>query len=163
MIAEVKFFSSIYLDRIAQLINKTNQFNLTTKRYTVGEIVKISSSDKHVKIYGKLKDKYGDNGLISVIIGTLDKEFCHIDLWIMSCRVFKRDMELVMLDELVRRCLELNVTEIIGYYYISPKNNIVKDLYKKLGFTLEYLGDNPVWRLNIINYKMKNTLISVQV
>ncbi|SVB58904.1 uncharacterized protein METZ01_LOCUS211758, partial [marine metagenome] len=66
MTAEIKSFSSIYLDRITQLTNKTNQFNLTTKRYTASEINNIATSDEYIKIYGKLTDKYGDNGLIAL-------------------------------------------------------------------------------------------------
>ena len=121
MTAEIKNFSPIYLDRIAQLTNKTNQFNLTTRRYTIGEIEKISSSDEYVKIYGKLEDKYGDNGLIAITIGRLDGDYCHVDLWLMSCRVLKRDIEFAMLDELVRKCLKFNVAEIILY---SSKSEI---------------------------------------
>ncbi len=162
MTAEIKNFSSIYLDRIAQLTNKTNQFNLTTQRYTVGEIEKISSSDEYVKIYGKLEDKHGDNGLIAITIGRLDGNYCHVDLWLMSCRVLKRDIEFAMLDELVRKCLKFNVAEIIGYYYKSPKNNMVSDLYERFGFILEEKNEgDTIWKLNIENYNNKNKFIGV--
>ncbi len=162
MTAEIKNFSPIYLDRIAQLTNKTNQFNLTTRRYTIGEIEKISSSDEYVKIYGKLEDKYGDNGLIAITIGRLDGNYCHVDLWLMSCRVLKRDIEFAMLDELVRRCLKCNVVEIIGYYYKSPKNNMVSDLYERFGFTLEEKNEgDTIWKLNIENYNNKNKFIGI--
>jgi FkbH-like protein len=80
MVAEIKPFSPIYLDRITQLINKTNQFNLTTERHTVGEIKRISSSKNHIKLYGKLSDKYGDNGLIAISIGEIKGKVCHINL-----------------------------------------------------------------------------------
>ena len=73
MTAEIKPFSSVYLDRIVQLTNKTNQFNLTTKRYTAGEIDNIANSDKYIKLYGKLSDKYGDNGLSSCIYWSIKK------------------------------------------------------------------------------------------
>ena len=162
MTAEIKNFSPIYLDRIAQLTNKTNQFNLTTRRYTIGEIEKISSSDEYVKIYGKLEDKYGDNGLIAITIGRLDGDYCHVDLWLMSCRVLKRDIEFAMLDELVRKCLKFNVAEIIGYYYKSPKNNMVSDLYERFGFILEEKNEgDTIWKLNIENYNNKNKFIGV--
>ena len=162
MTADIKSFSSIYLDRTTQLTNKTNQFNLTTKRYTAGEIETIASSDKYIKIYGKLTDKYGDNGLIAITIGRVKKEKCHIDLWLMSCRVLKRDMEFAMLDELVRKCKEQSVSKIIGYYYKSAKNNMVSDLYEKFGFSLTDIKDeDTVWKLDISNYENKNKFIGV--
>ncbi|MBT4732769.1 HAD-IIIC family phosphatase [Candidatus Woesearchaeota archaeon] len=162
MTADIKSFSSIYLDRTTQLTNKTNQFNLTTKRYTAGEIETIASSDKYIKIYGKLTDKYGDNGLIAITIGRVKKEKCHIDLWLMSCRVLKRDMEFAMLDELVRKCKEQSVSKIIGYYYKSAKNNMVSDLYEKFGFSLTDIKDeDTVWKLDITNYENKNKFIGV--
>ena len=163
MTAEIKSFSLIYLDRITQLINKTNQFNLTTKRYTANEIEIIFASDEYIKIYGKLTDKYGDNGLIAISIGRIEEDQCHIDLWLMSCRVIKRDMEFAMLDELVRQCKEKGVIEIIGYYYQSNKNNMVLDLYKKFGFVLnESNGVDTIWRLDISNYENKNKLIGIK-
>jgi FkbH-like protein len=162
MNAEIKTFSSIYLDRITQLTNKTNQFNLTTKRYTAGEIENIASSNNYIKIYGKLTDKYGDNGLIAISIGNIKENKCHIDLWLMSCRVLKRDMEFAMLDEMVRQCKDKGVTEIMGYYYKSAKNNMVSDLYKKFGFELsETNGEDTIWKLNISDYENKNKFIGV--
>ena len=136
MIAEIQTFSPIYLDRITQLTNKTNQFNLTTQRYTAGGIENIATNDNYVRIYGKLTDKFGDNGLIAISIGRIEQTVCHIDLWLMSCRVIKRDMEFAMLDEFVRQCKEKGITEIIGYYYKSAKNNMVSKLYQKFGFAL---------------------------
>jgi len=162
MTAEIKSFSSIYLVRISQLINKTNQFNLTTKRYTDGEIEKIASSNSHIKIYGKLTDKYGDNGLIAITIGTIKENQCHINLWLMSCRVLKRDMEFAMLDEVVRQGKEKGVSEIIGYYYKSAKNNMVSDLYKKFGFKLcGTNNEDTIWKLDISNYENINKFIGV--
>lgn len=162
MIAEIKNFSSVYLDRITQLTNKTNQFNLTTKRYTLGEIESIASSDKFIKLYGKLIDKYGDNGLISIVIGLIKQNQCHIDLWLMSCRVLKRDMEVAMLDEMVRKCKQKGVSEIIGYYYKSAKNNMVANLYKNFGFELiKQNRDHSIWKLDISVYKNKNKFIGV--
>jgi len=163
MMAEIKSFSSIYLDRITQLTNKTNQFNLTTKRYTASEIENIVTSDEYIKIYGKLTDKYGDNGLIAISIGRINENQCHIDLWLMSCRVIKRDMEFAMLDELVRQCKEKGVLEIIGYFYQSDKNNMVFDLYEKFGFALnDTKGEDTIWRLDISNYENQNKFIGIE-
>ena len=162
MTAEIKSFSSVYLERITQLTNKTNQFNLTTKRYTTGEINTIAASNEYIKIYGKLTDKYGNNGLIAISIGRVENKSCHLDLWLMSCRALKRDMEFAMLDELVSKCKDQNVFEIIGYYYKSAKNSMVSDLYEKFGFNLLKKNDEgTVWKLNILNYKNKNKTIKV--
>jgi FkbH-like protein len=153
MIAEIKTFTPIYLDRITQLANKTNQFNLTTKRYNSGEIKKIFHSNDYIKIYGKLTDKFGDNGLISITIANIKSNTCHIELLAMSCRVLKRGMEFSMFDELVKLCKIRGVTDIIGYYYSTPKNSMVSDLYEKLGFELiEGNQSDTIWKLKVINY-----------
>ena len=162
MTAEIKSFSTIYLDRITQLTNKTNQFNLTAKRYTAGEIENISTSDEYIKIYGKLADKYGDNGLIAVSIGKIKNRQCHIDLWLMSCRVIKRNMEYLMFDEFVKKSSEKGISEIVGYYNKTAKNNMVSNFYEKLGFTLsEVHNENTIWTLDISNYKNKNKFIEL--
>jgi len=162
MTAEIKSFSSVYLDRITQLINKTNQFNLTTKRYTAGQIVSIANDDSYIKMYGKLTDKYGDNGLIAIIIGRVQNSCCYIDLWLMSCRVLKRGMEFAMFDELIKHCRKRNIVEIVGYYYKTAKNNMVSDLYDKFDFELtEESAGNTVWKLNLDKYKAKEFFIGV--
>ncbi len=162
MKAEIKCFEPLFLDRITQLINKTNQFNLTTKRYTLAEITAISESDQFVTFYGRLTDKFGDNGLIAITIGSISNKQCHIDLWLMSCRVLKRDMERAMLDTLVKKCRSLGLTEIIGYYYKSPKNSMVSDLFEQMGFQcIELSPNHSVWKLALENYKNLNTTIKV--
>ena len=163
MTAQIKTFSPIYLDRISQLTNKTNQFNLTTKRYTAGEIGRVASSSNYIKIYGKLIDKYGDNGLIAITIGEIKGNICHINLWLMSCRVLKRDMEFAMLDELVSKCKDKDISEIIGYYFKSAKNGMVSDLYERFGFDLsEESGPDSVWTLDVSTYENKNKLIRIE-
>ena len=92
MTAEIERFKPLYLERIAQLTNKTNQFNLTTRRYTLAEMEAISRDPAYLGIYGKLSDRFGDNGLISIVLGRRDDDLLHLDLWLMSCRVLKRDM-----------------------------------------------------------------------
>ena len=163
MHAEIKHFTTEYLGRITQLINKTNQFNLTTRRYTQAEIETIASDAKQIKLYGRLTDKYGDNGLIAVIIAEIKARQCHINLWLMSCRVLKRDMELAMLDCLVRQCVAAGALELYGYYYKTPKNNMVAKLYQQLGFSLlEQRGDDSIWKLSLEDYQHLNTVIKVE-
>jgi FkbH-like protein len=164
MVAEIKSFSQIYLNRITQLINKTNQFNLTTKRFTFSEVESIWGNNKFIKIYGKLSDKYGSNGLVSVVIGEIEGNVCYINLWVMSCRVIKRDLEFAMFDKLVKLCSNNKISMIVGKYYKSTKNNLVSDLYEKLGFTLRSRNNNDsIWEIDISSYKNKNNIIRINI
>jgi len=157
MVADIQPFSSIYIDRITQLINKTNQFNLTTKRYTLADIELIVQSSAYIALYGRLEDRYGDNGLVSVIIGKIQGHECHIELWLMSCRVIKRTMEQAMFDALVSRCQAMGIEAIIGYYYKTDKNTMVAELYKDLGFDRVSSNNmDTVWCLQVNRYTNKN-------
>jgi FkbH-like protein len=164
MSAEIDVFNSTYMERIAQLTNKSNQFNLTTRRYTLAEIEATVSSGKHVGIYGKLTDRFGDNGLISVVLGTIKGRELHLDLWLMSCRVLKREMEIGMLDGLVERARDCGIEVIIGYYLPTAKNGLVKDHYQKLGFSTisnDQATGASVWSLNITNYSARSRHIRI--
>ncbi|MBQ6975305.1 MAG: HAD family hydrolase [Selenomonadaceae bacterium] len=160
MHAEIASFKPIYFDRIAQLTNKTNQFNLTTRRFTRAEIEQIAADSRYITLYGRLEDKFGDNGLISVIIGEKRNDEVHVNLWLMSCRVLKRGMEFAMLDELVKRCGDCK--KIIGYYFPTKKNKMVENFYSDFGFTLiEKNSSGTTWELPIENYVPKNKFIKV--
>lgn len=164
MKAEIKAFAPIYFDRITQLINKTNQFNVTTRRYTQSEIEAIASSTAHITLYGRLVDKFGDNGLISIMIGEVQETELHIDLWLMSCRVLKRGMEEAMFDQLVASALAQKITVIVGYYYPTAKNAMVSGLFEQMGFTKfeQTSSGETTWRFDIHkDYKRKNLLIEV--
>lgn len=162
MSAEIKAFAPPYLQRIAQLTNKSNQFNVTTRRYTDAEIEAIASDKNYIPLYGKLSDKFGDNGVVSVVIGRKDGETLHIDLWIMSCRVLKREMEFAMLDKLVEKAQADGIKKIIGYYYPTAKNSMVKELFGSFGFakTSDESG-NTVWELETDGYKPYTKHISI--
>ena len=165
MKAVIKPFETVYMSRIAQLTNKSNQFNLTTKRYSRTEIEQISVNKDYICLYGKLEDRFGDNGVVSVIIGNIRENECHIDLWIMSCRVLKRDMEFAMMDELVLRCKRAGISRIIGYYYPTKKNAMVKQFYAMQGFTkkVEDIVGNSIWIFDIPSaYESKNVVIQVE-
>ncbi len=166
MKGEIREFVPAYMSRIAQLTNKSNQFNLTTKRYTQSEIESVAGDDNYITLYGKLADKFGDNGVVSVIIGHITGSECNIDLWIMSCRVLKRDMEFAMMDSLVKECEERGVKKIIGHYYPTAKNSMVKEFYSLQGFDKisEDADGNTEWHYNLANdYKPKNRYIKVSV
>ena len=177
MKAVVEPFKPVYMSRIAQLTNKSNQFNLTTRRFTQAQIEQMAADPAYITLYGKLEDKFGDNGVVSVVIGETGLrsdlpeqsdsfgDVLNIRLWLMSCRVLKRDMEYAMLDGLVRECLRRKITKIYGYYYPTRKNQMVKDFYKDMGFSRTDLADNgdSVWEFSVpADYIPKNKYIMIQ-
>ena len=164
MVGEIASFKPIYLERISQLTNKSNQFNLTTKRYTLADIESVCSCDKYITLYGKLSDIFGDNGVVSVVIGEIKEKELHIDLWIMSCRVLKRDMEVAMMDTLVKKAVNLGIKKIFGYYYPTEKNKMVEDFYQEQGFNLISADDNnnKEYELEVNAYEMRNKVIEVK-
>lgn len=165
MKAEIKNFAPVYYARIAQLTNKSNQFNLTTKRYTQQDIEAIAEDSNYISLYGKLADKFGDNGVVSIVIGHVDGGVCDIKLWLMSCRVLKRDMEYAMLDKLVSECRARDIKLIHGHYYPTAKNKMVRDFFSVMGF--EKLAEDPDgnadYALDIsAGYENKNKVINVE-
>lgn len=163
MQAEIRDFDAVHIPRITQLTNKSNQFNVTTKRYTQAEMEETAASPAHIRLYGRLTDKFGDNGIVSVVIGKKEGTALHMELWLMSCRVLKRDMEFAMLDALVAEAKKQGITEIYGYYYPTKKNAMVKELYGTFGFTLQKDEEaGSVWKLETGSYTPKNDVIRVQ-
>lgn len=163
MTAYIDRFDEVSLARITQLTNKSNQFNLTTRRYTQSEMEAVFNDDSCIKIYGRLSDKFGDNGIVSVVIGHKDGAALHIDLWLMSCRVLKREMEYAMLDRLVNICKKNNISEIYGYYFKTAKNGMVKNLFTDFGFRRinEDENENASFILKTDCYTNKNKSIKV--
>lgn len=163
MVGTIGDFQSHDIQRITQLTNKSNQFNLTTKRYTQTEIEQLTSDDNYIRLCGRLEDKFGDNGIVSVVIGKKENLTLKIDLWLMSCRVLKRNMEFAMLDTLVSYAKAQGIEKIIGYYYKTKKNNMVKNLFGDFGFEKisENENEDTVWELNIQFYENKNHSIKV--
>lgn len=136
MTADIGPFQPVYLERISQLINKTNQFNLTTRRYTAAEVEAIAQNSTFITLYGRLSDRFGDNGLVSVLIGQVLGDTVQIDLWLMSCRVLNREMEFAMFDALVQQCQMRGIRKIVGIYIPSKKNSLVGGHYASLSFRL---------------------------
>jgi FkbH-like protein len=164
--------SSISRFSTRQLINKTNQFNLTTRRYTLAEMEAIARDPEYIGFYGRLADKFGDNGLISVVLGRRHEGAVHMDLWLMSCRVLKRDVEIAMLDAIAERAIAGGVTKLFGYYLPTKKNGMVADFYPNLGFERcispqTYPGQAnlvqgaTVWTLDLSNYTKRNKHIKL--
>ena len=164
MTAEIARFQHIFLDRITQLTNKTNQFNLTTRRYTLAEMQAVAKDPNHLGLYGRLMDRFGDNGLVSVVLGRKEDRELHLDLWLMSCRVLKREMELAMLDILVSEARNAGIATIVGVYLPTKKNGMVAKFYEDLGFQQKSVSpDGAVsYRLSVQDYKMKTTHIRIK-
>lgn len=135
MIAEAKPFNTFYLPRIAQLTQRSNQFNLRTVRYTEAELKNFINNDKYITFYFTLKDKFGEYGLIAVVI--LEKqsdEELFISEWLMSCRVLKRGMEEFIINKIMDSAKKHGYKTVIGEYIKSPKNAMVEHIYEKMGF-----------------------------
>lgn len=164
MKAQIGAFDPAYFSRIAQLTNKSNQFNLTTHRYSQSEIEQIAADPQYLTLCGRLEDKFGDNGVVSIVIGRKEKDVLQIELWLMSCRVLKRDMEYAMMDTLVKQCRDCGIRQIYGYFYPTAKNAMVKDFYALQGFEKleEDVDGNAKWSFRIPEqYTLKNQVITV--
>ena len=166
MKAEIKPFAPIYMSRIAQLTNKSNQFNLTTLRCTQTDIERVAEDSNYITLYGKLEDKFGDNGVVSVVFGHIDEKdnaIFHIDLWLMSCRVLKRDMEQAMMDSLMAECVARGIKTVKGYYYPTAKNKMVKEFFAQFGFekTNEDEAGNTTWERMAEDYQNLNRYIKI--
>lgn len=136
MVGEFGPFDAAHAERITQLINKTNQFNLTTRRYSAAEVEGLLGDEGHITLYGRLIDKFGDNGIVTALIGAVDGDTLDIELWIMSCRTFKRQLEHAMFDQLAAAAKARGLRRIVGHYYPTVKNLLVRDFYATIGFKL---------------------------
>lgn len=135
MRASAAAFDPFHYPRIAQLTQRSNQFNLRTVRYTEAEIEALAQDDSRIGLYFTLKDKFGDHGLISVVV--LEKQpedTLFISEWLMSCRVLKRGMEEFIVDKILSVAAQQGFRRVVGEYIPTPKNAMVKDLYEQLGF-----------------------------
>jgi FkbH-like protein len=129
-------FDATGLQRIVQLINKTNQFNLTTRRYDEAEVRAVMQDPRAFGLQVRLLDRFGDNGIIAILIGRLDGAAdLLIDTWLMSCRVLGRQVEPASLNLIAAEAQRLGARRLIGEYLPTAKNAMVKDHYTKLGFT----------------------------
>jgi FkbH-like protein len=145
-------FDSLSLKRVVQLVNKTNQFNLTTRRYSEAEIKAIMQNPDAVGLHLRLVDRYADHGIICVLIAKRNSEDAlEVESWLMSCRVLGRDVEKASLSVLIREARRRGFKTIVGKYFPTPKNGIVRDHYSHLGFDLVAgeIGSETVWVLDL--------------
>jgi len=157
---------SVDLGRAAQLINKTNQFNPTTRRCTVGELTEIAGLPDSIALQFRLADRFGDNGLISVMVlrpAADDPGVLDIDPWVMSCRVFGRQVEIEAMNIAVEAAQRRGIRALRAQYVPSAKNGVVASLYENLGFTR---ANRPAptegashWDINITEYVARRTFL----
>jgi FkbH-like protein len=151
MVARIDSVTQGTLERTVQLINRSNQFNLTTRRYSSAEVMQLFDRPEWILKTVSLTDRFGDTGLISVLFARLDSDRLIIDTWLMSCRVLKRGVERLLLNSLVATAKSMGARTVIGEYIATPKNGLVREHYRSLGFTPvdEGNADNTRWELRI--------------
>ena len=129
-------FDRMALGRIVQLVNKTNQFNLTTRRTTPGEILALIDDPQAIGLQLRLRDRNGDSGIVAVVVGRMQGNVCRIETWLMSCRVLGRGVEVATLAALAAQAAALGAESLVGEYIPSGRNDMVSTLYRKLGFVV---------------------------
>jgi len=158
-------FDRVGLNRTVQLINKTNQFNLTTRRYSEADVLGVMDDDRAFGAQLRLIDRFGDNGIIAIVIGRLvDEEDVLIDTWLMSCRVLGRQVEPTTLNLVASLAREMGGRRLIGEYVPTAKNAMVKDHYPKLGFCAIDGADANTARyaLDLIKFIPRETFVEVR-
>lgn len=160
MVSVVSGFTKFNTPRVAQLSQRSNQFNLRTVRYTDADIESYASNTEVIDLSFTLQDKFGDNGLIAVIImKPLDEETLFVDTWLMSCRVLKRGVENFTLNTMVEIAKSKGYKRIIGEYLPTPKNGMVALHYPGLGFTPIENSPTAQWVLDLENYQPRECFI----
>jgi len=162
MTATISPFTSIDVPRITQLINKSNQFNLTTRRRTEDEVQSLMASREYLSFTVRLSDRFGDHGLIAIVVTRVEGKDLVVDTWLMSCRVLKRQVEEVTLNEIVRLASEYRCDRVIGVYKPTAKNGMVKELYPQMGFAaVESSAEASTYALNVSAFKPSETKIQI--
>jgi FkbH-like protein len=152
-------FNKLDIPRVAQLTQRSNQFNLRTVRYTDEDINKICSDENYITRSFKLSDTFGEYGLVSLIIlKKINESDLLIDTWIMSCRVLKRGLEQFALNEIVTAAKMRGFKKVIGEYIPTTKNGMVKEHYPKLGFSIS--EESKTWFLDLNDFKPLNNFIN---
>lgn len=154
------------LPRMVQLINKTNQFNLTTRRYTEVDLERMLDDPRRLVRRFRLTDRFGDNGLIAVVIARpheAEPNTHLIDTWLMSCRVLGRGVESACLAVLARSAAQIGATALVGEYRPTQRNGMVREHYPQLGFTFDVEDPNgaTLWRLDLANYAEPASFIRI--
>jgi FkbH-like protein len=159
--------TAVDVERAAQLINKTNQFNTTTRRLSSDDLERRIASPTDLVLQFRLLDRFGDNGLVSVMLFRVldDPDVLLLDNWVMSCRVFGRQLEHVALNLAVEEARRRAVRSIVAEFVPTPKNGVVKELFATLGFRAMGLsgpGGASRWKLDVAEYMPHSTHIRPQ-
>jgi len=165
MVLTIKPFDTNGLTRIVQLINKTNQFNLTTRRYDQGAVTTMMADPSCITLQARLTDVYGENGMIAVIIAHDTGTDLEIDSWLMSCRVLNRQVEHCLMNELIVIARQRRITAIKASYIPTNRNSIVANLYAELGFHSSATSSETKetrWTLQVSDYKDHEVFIRVE-
>jgi len=163
MVSTVSGFTKFNTPRVAQLSQRSNQFNLRTVRYTDADIEALANDPEVIDLSFTLEDKFGDNGLIAVVImKPLDKDNLFVDTWFMSCRVLKRGMENFTLNTMVDAAKEKGYKRIVGEYLPTPKNAMVAEHYPQLGFTKIEDANTAQWELDVNAYHNRECYIETK-
>ena len=161
MVSVVSGFTSFNTPRVAQLSQRSNQFNLRTVRYTDDDIKRFAADDDVIDICFTLEDKFGDNGLIAVVIlRKQDDETLFVDTWFMSCRVLKRGMENFTLNAIVEKARLGGYKYVVGEYIPTLKNKMVSEHYTKLGFDKIEADGRYLYKLSVADYSDRECYIS---
>jgi FkbH-like protein len=157
MKAIVRPFEAYTVPRVAQLAQRSNQFNLRTIRYTDAEVEQMRDSSEFITLAFQLRDKFGDHGLIAVVIlRKMENSCAFIDTWIMSCRVLKRGMEEFTVNQMAKRARMHGIQRLVGEYIPTAKNGMVETLFSRMGFIK---GDSK-WELDTGKFQEFNTFIT---
>lgn len=158
----VRPFDESGLQRIVQLANKTNQFNLTTQRYTEPEILAFMRDPKAMGLQLRLVDRFGDNGIISLIMGRAEDDQFSIETWLMSCRVLGRTVEQATINIIADRALRAGASSVLGAYRPTAKNGMVAEHYDRLGFQrLDSRPDEHTYRLDLATFSPLSSPIAI--
>ncbi len=174
-------FDPVGLSRTVQLINKTNQFNLTTRRYSEEDVLGVMRDNRAFGLQLRLLDRFGDNGIISIVIGRMQLAPEHdmeqnpgddgtdagdllIDTWLMSCRVLGRQVEPTTLNLVAEQAQRLGARRLVGEYVPTSKNAMVRDHYARLGFTVVHAAEDGASRavLDLGGFTPAETFIDVR-
>jgi FkbH-like protein len=149
-VAEIAPVGEMTLARVAQLTQKTNQFNLTTHRYTEPQIAEMARLPDHQVLWLRVRDRYADNGLVGVAI-TRDRDLiCEIDTFLLSCRVIGRTVETALLAWLASAACRRGISRLHGWFLPTKKNTPARDFYSRHGFTLVYENETgSLWELDL--------------
>jgi len=161
MKASMRSFEPVSFNRITQLVNKTNQFNLTTPRVVPAEIERLAADPRAFTRTVRLQDRFADHGLISVLFGQVEGQALVIDAWLMSCRVLGRGVERLLFNDVLAAARARGLDEIVGVYKPTDRNRLVKDHYASLGFTQDGRdGTAERWRLSLADAAPLETFIA---